>query len=366
MAIDHTRRRLLAALPAGVVLAHPRLAAAVPAPAHAALLTCWADHPTRPRHFFAGLGQAMSTALALPARGHDVFWHPANDGSAIVVARRPGRFLVRWDVASGKTLARFDTGDALDDIRLEGHFAFSADGRRLYATESDLITGRGHVGVYDTDSLARLGRHDAGGIGPHAIGRLADGTLAVAIGGVLTLPETGRVKRNLDSMDPSLVILDPASGQILRQLRLPDPWMSVRHVAQAADGTIGVALQNEGGPDRPLLARVQGEALVYAEADAATRARCGGYAGDVMAIDGHFALSASTAGITALWTTGGRHVGTLDTPRVCALTRAGRQLVATGDGGDVWTIDPQGPRILSHSRYPVALDNHAARPPAVG
>ena len=106
------RRQLLAALPAGLILA------ALPARATVArrepsLLTCWSDSLTRPRVFRAGLLGMASRALDLPARGHDVFWHPSADGSAVVVARRPGQFMFRWDVASGRLLARFDTDDSV-------------------------------------------------------------------------------------------------------------------------------------------------------------------------------------------------------------------------------------------------------------
>src|SRR5690606_21535388 len=89
------------------------LAAATPGSRQAAtlpgFLTCWSDDPARPTRFHAGLPGAPATALALPARGHDIDWHPSGDGSAVVVARRPGSFLVRWQLASGRELARFDT-----------------------------------------------------------------------------------------------------------------------------------------------------------------------------------------------------------------------------------------------------------------
>ena len=282
------------------------------------------------------------------------------DGSAVVVARRPGRFLIRWQVATGRILARFDADDADQAIRLEGHFCFSHDGRQLYATESESIDGRGQVGVYDALTLQRLGGWSSGGIGPHSIRLLADGQLAVANGGILTLPETGRLKRNRERMDPSLATLDVGTGQLLAQLRLPDPWMSVRHIAQGRSGQVAVALQNEGGPPRPLLALADAGALRYAEASAPVMEACGGYAGDVLALPQGLAVSCTTAGRTALWDWEGRFQGSHATPRVCALARAGTSWIATGDEGDVWRSRSAGPReVPTHWREGVALDNHA-------
>ncbi|ATE61091.1 DUF1513 domain-containing protein [Thauera sinica] len=358
MATDPLRRRLLAAVPAaGLLLAAPPLRAAV-AQSAPRLLTCWSDSAERPSAFHAGRPHAASSALALPARGHDIAWHPASDGSAVVAARRPGSFLVRWHVASGRELARFD---ADDDIRFEGHFAFSRDARLLFATATDLDSGDGRLGVHDARTLEQIALWEVGGIGPHAVALLADGRLAVANGGILTLPETGRVKRNLDSMDPSLALLDPAGGRLLSQHRLPDAFMSVRHVAQAADGTVGVALQNEGREPRPLFALLDGERLRYGEADDALLAACGTYAGDVAAVGGGFAVSCTRAGVTALWARDGRPLAVLPTPRVCALLPEGDVLLATGDGGDVWRVAPAGggAPTLARWHFGVALDNHA-------
>ena len=369
MATDLLRRRLLTALPAGLILAHLPGTALAALAAEPALLTCWADSPTRPRRFFAGCSNDIARALELPARGHELAWHPSGDGSAVVAARRPGRFLQRWDVASGRRLAEFDVYDADEDIRLEGHLNFSRDGRLLFATESELINGHGRVGVYDARTLQRLAAWPTGGIGPHALMQLVDGRIAVANGGVLTLPETGRLKRNLDTLDPTLALLDPEHGRVLAQYRLPDPWMSVRHIAQAADGRIAVSLQNEAldAADtvnaRPLFALLADEGLRYGSATPEVLATCGGYAGDIVAIDGPkgplFAVSCSVAGTLALWQADGNFIGHLPTPGVCALTASRGGLLATGDGGDLWSIAAHEARAQAHWPHPFAFDNHA-------
>lgn len=367
MATDPQRRRVLATLSgAGLFAGLPTLARAATtndrdiAPR---LLTCWSDSPTRPSTFHAGWLDAPAQALALPARGHDIAWHPAADGTAVVVARRPGDFLVRWHVATGTEIARFE---ADDESRFEGHIAFRADGRVLYATETDLISGDGRIGVFDALTLERLDAWPCGGIGPHALECLADGRLAVAVGGILTLPETGRVKRNLGSMDPSLTFLDPGDGRLLSQCRLDDAFMSVRHIAQAADGRVAVSLQNEGRTARPLFAIADGERLRYGEADADLLSRCGGYAGDIVAVGELFAVSCSTAGVTAVWHGDGRRHSVFETPRVCAMVAHSGELIVTGDRGDIWSAMPSVGKGaepgIRHWRLPMALDNHASTP----
>lgn len=364
MATDLLRRRLIAALSSGGLLAtFPALAhvahRAPDANAHA-LLTCWSDSPTRPAWFRAGRLDSPAAALELPARGHDIAWHPAADGSAVVAARRPGSFLVRWHVASGTELARFETDD---ESRFEGHLAFRPDGRVLYATETDLISGDGRVGVFDALSLERLEAWPCGGTGPHAVKWMADGRLAVANGGILTLPETGRIKRNITSMDPSLSFIDPQDGRLLTQHRPPDSFMSVRHIAQTRGGHIAVSLQNEGEVGRPLFALLDGERLRYGQAETDLIERCGGYAGDIAAIGDAFAVSCSRAGVTALWSSSGLPGPVLPTPRVCAITSHRERMLATGDGGDIWDVavnaDSLAATLIKHEQLRVALDNHA-------
>ncbi|ENO88653.1 DUF1513 domain-containing protein [Thauera linaloolentis] len=365
MAIDLPRRRLLktlAALSCGTPATQAWTAVCADT-APPSLLTCWSDSPTRPSEFHAGLLGVQSPALALPARGHDIAWHPSADGSAVVVARRPGDFLVRWHVPTGVEVARFE---ADDESRFEGHIAFRPDGRVLYATETDLITGDGRIGVFDALSLERLDAWPCGGVGPHAVEWMADGRLAVAVGGILTLPETGRVKRNLASMDPSLTFLDPGDGQLLSQHRLPDAFMSVRHIAQDAGGGVAVSLQNEGRTARPLFALLDGRQLRYGEADADLIERCGDYAGDIIASNGGFAVSCTRAGVTATWSADGKAQAVFATRRVCAMAEYEKRLVVTGDEGDLWQLGianaARNEQCDRHWQLPVALDNHACGP----
>ena len=94
-------------------------------------------------------------------------------------------------------------------------------------------------------SFELLARWPTAGIDPHELVLGPDGGLWVANGGIETHPETARTKHHLDRMDSSLVRLDTASGRLTGQWRLADSRLGLRHLALAADGTLGIALQAE-------------------------------------------------------------------------------------------------------------------------
>jgi hypothetical protein len=100
----------------------------------------------------------------------------------------------------------------------------------------------------------------------------------------------------------------PATASLLRQWRLDDPRLSLRHLAwntSARDGRarLGIALQAEhaDATERraaPILAVLDGDRLTLP-----TRANDGiGYAGDIAAAgDGGFVTSSNQAGLAQLW-----------------------------------------------------------------
>lgn len=197
---------------------------------------------------------SLIAALDLPERGHDLTFSPRTR-QAVVFARQPGTFAVVFD-PDGKRPPQ--TLSSIEGRHFFGHGAFSPDGRLLYATENDFETARGVIGVYDaTGGFTRIGEFDTFGIGPHELLLSADGqTLVVANGGIETHPDFGRTELNLETMDPSLVFINAASGALIGQLRLAADLhqLSIRHLAFDALGRVWFGCQFRGAPEtRPQL-----------------------------------------------------------------------------------------------------------------
>ena len=248
---------------------------------------------------------SVQRSLVVPTRAHGL-WAEAG-GSVLAVARRPGDWLLRW--RPGQANAQWHWIDG--DRRFNGHVINSADGATLWTTETDLDTAQGRLGVRDAASLDKTGEWVTHGMDPHellalpqAVGGLPAGTLMVANGGIPTLPETGRSKRELGRMDASLVALHPASGELLGQWRLDDPHLSIRHLAwDPVSNTLGIALQAEhpdpaAHRDAPVLAVWDGRTLRAADGQPALA----GYGGDICALPrGGFAVSCPRVNQLALF-----------------------------------------------------------------
>ena len=267
-------------------------------------------------------------------------------------ARRPGTFAAVFEPATGLVVRRFDTPP---DRHFYGHGVFEPTGRVLVATENDISRGQGVLGLYDAaDGYRRIGELPAHGIGPHDIALLPDGTtLAVANGGILTLPESGRDKLNLDSMRPSLNRIELASGRLLDEGRLPDRLhrLSIRHLAQAEGGLIAAGLQWEGEPGDlvPLVAIDRGDGLATLDAPSDALATMAAYIGSV-AFDRSGAIlgaSCPRGNRIAFWRVAdGGFLRTVEIADACALGPAhapGRFLTASGTGA-VIEIEPSAVR----------------------
>jgi hypothetical protein len=322
--------------------------------------------------------------IALPARAHQVLALPPAPGShtplALAVARRPGEYLLRFDPVRAKPL-QWHTME--DDRYLAGHALLSADATTLYTTETDGETGQGLLVERDPMTLAKRREFASGGVGPHAV-LLEPGnppgadTLLIANGGILNLPETGRRKLNLGRMDSNLTRLDARTGTVLATYRLDDPFLSLRHLARAPDGTVGVALQAEH-PQRqdrrnaPAVALLDGNGLrtvPMAPGDAAMPGALptwDGYAGDIAYAQGYFWASAPHAGLLLGWSAQGLAPVHRELPGAGALAvpsgpRDDRLLV--GASRDAWLLASPKTRPATATtgpRYPLAnaWDNHA-------
>lgn len=310
-----------------------------------------------------------SAGPALPGRGHGICPRPGTR-EAIVFARRPGTFAAAFEPESGLVRHRFDTPPGR---HFYGHGVFEPSGRYLFATENDVGRGQGVLGVYDAaDGYRRLGELPSSGVGPHDVALMPDGrTLAVANGGILTRPETGREKLNLASMAPSLAYLEAGSGRLLAERRLAPELhrLSIRHLALGSGGLVAAGLQWEGDPERPvpLAALDRGEGLVPLGAPAAELAAMAGYVGSVALDDAGEVLAASCprGHRVAFWRVeDGRFLRSIPVKDGCAIGAAGvpgRFVVATGVG-EVLELDAAtGDAAALRPRAAVAYDNHLLR-----
>lgn len=176
--------------------------------------------------------------IPLSARGHDIALHKAT-GRAVAFARRPGTFAAAFDLSSVRAPVIFN---AIEGRHFYGHGAFSADGRLLFVSENDIAAGQGVIGLYDVQAgYRRVGEMPSYGVGPHEIILLADGkTLAVANGGIDTVPEAGRAMLNLDDMKPNLAFVNAEGGTLIARHELGAGLnrLSIRHIAAGADGAV--------------------------------------------------------------------------------------------------------------------------------
>lgn len=346
-----TRRSFLAAAAALPAVLEARLAK----PAAAGLLSAWAERdPNGTLAYFAG--RASGAGVRLPTRAHAVMRDSASGDACFVVARRPGDYLVRIDLARGSVSAAHEVDDA---ACFAGHAIVDRAHRCVLATQIDALTGAGRIGVYDATSLQPVISYSSHGVGPHELLMLEDGVLAVANGGIVEWPETGRSKRNLEAMTPSLALIDSGAGTLQSRFLLPEPSASIRHLALAQDGALGVALQVESDSNVPLLAILRSGALRFAEHPAQPLAR---YGAGIAACGNRFAVTCTRADAVAVWASDGGFVGAAPMRRPSGIMPDSRRFgwIVSNELGEIVHIDANTLRTRLVTQAARAWDNHLA------
>ncbi|PHV12820.1 DUF1513 domain-containing protein [Chitinimonas sp. BJB300] len=300
-------------------------------------------------------GNLSRPSAKLPGRGHVLIPDPNRFGEAIVVARRPGYYLARIDWRRGRLLQHFELED---ERNLVGHAVFSHDGKQLITAETDERNGVGRLVVRDARNFKRLEDRPSHGVGPHEILWLDRHTLAVANGGILTLPETGRYKRNIGRMNPSLVLIDSRDGGLLKEYRLPDNKLSIRHLDVTADGTLGAALQNEGSNLSPVLAILRDGQFGYADTPPDLCQAMQGYAASLAALGDRFLMPCPTGNLLTEWSSTGQPTAQLPLPRVFGAASLDGNWLASGEGGEIWHLQSGNLKLQMVERYPHHWDNH--------
>ncbi|SDW37450.1 DUF1513 domain-containing protein [Marinobacter mobilis] len=209
-------------------------------------------------HTLIGLNREghLKARITVADRCHGGCQRP-NAQEVLLFARRPGRHFYVIDLARGQLAA---TVEAISDHHFYGHGTFSPDGRYLYATENHAPSGEGFIGIYDAlKGYRRTGQLAAGGIGPHELRMHPDGnTLVVALGGIQTHPDYRRIKLNLDTMAPALLLINRHTGEILQRHRPSHHQLSCRHLDISPGGIViaGYQFQGPQWQTPPLIARL--------------------------------------------------------------------------------------------------------------
>lgn len=309
------------------------------------LFSCGADNDGG---YFAALfdtGGRIVHRFALPARGHGFAIRPRSNNvhrHATVFARRPGAFAIVADLQTGAEIAHIP---AAPGRRFYGHGVYTPDGRTLFASENDYGRGTGVIGVYDAMSgYKRVGEFASHGVGPHEVVIHPDGkTLVVANGGIRTDPARGRAKLNLDTMQPNLALVDPATGRAVETARLDKALhqLSTRHIAVNRRGDIAIAMQFQGGKSRrvPMLALYKADGgMRPLRAPAAVERHLRHYMGSVAYdVSGRVIMaSAPRGGLVVFWDNESEeylgHVTAADACGVAPGARPGGFVVTAGDG----------------------------------
>ena len=304
----------------------------------------------------------------LPARAHHVEQHPHKPLLA-VVGRRPEQFIDVVDYQTGNLLRRVLS---VDGFHFYGHAIFSADGRYLISSENQISSGDGQIVIRDSEkNYSVVSSFSSGGIGPHELKLMPDGkTLVVANGGILTHPDQGRNKLNIETMQPSLAYVDITNGRILEQHFLPDELhkLSIRHLDISNAGRVVIALQYQGErhDDVPLVAfHSRGNNLQLVKAPTHINQRMKQYCGSARfdASGNYAAISSPRGDLITFWNSEGNYISSIKSRDGCgiaAVSEKGTFLISSGTGRCMRynLITGEKQKINFPDSSPISWDNH--------
>lgn len=311
---------------------------------------------------------ALLRQIPLSDRGHDIAVDKLN-GRAVAFARRPGTFAIAFSPHRDVPPVLFSSPAGRHFF---GHGAFSADGRLLYASENEISTGEGVIGIYDVGAAyRRIGEHRSHGIGPHELILMPDKrTLAVANGGIDTTPEAGRENLNVETMQASLAFVDALTGRLVAKHALQGDLqrLSIRHLAADAQHRIWFGGQWQGDT------QAAPELIGSASCDAPIRlitpqtplgSTLKGYIGSMAAsADGAvIAASAPKAGQAVfIEAATGRIAGISEVKDVCGIAGVAAHEFALTSGFGAFRIEADATHIVSAKELAdIAFDNHLRR-----
>jgi len=323
-------------------------------------------------HFVSWQTLSATNKYQLPIawRGHGLAQHPQYKNQVVMFARRPGTVCYVFD---GQTQAIQQSFKSQAGHHFCGHGCFSQEGRYLFTSEMDYQTGRGKIGIRDTQDYRYLGAYETQGTDPHDVRLLNDGkTLVVANGGILTHPNSGRKKLNLATMQSSLVLLDAFSGEVREQFTTPWQHASLRHLSVGQNDTVSVAIQYQREAVAhddllPLSALLKkgADRITFNQADDVLWAQLDDYMGST-AMNDRYGLAGFTSprgNLAAFWRLDGTFAAYHRMRDVCglAITLDQRYFVLSSSTGELRYIDAknlQEARELRQTFPQTQWDNH--------
>jgi hypothetical protein len=296
--------------------------------------------------------------IPIPDRGHAATVHPDRP-YAVAFARRPGRFALVINCATGQVLQKID---APSDRHFYGHGTFAQYGSMLCTTENDIETGNGIVGLWSVENgYKRIGEISSGGIGPHDIKVLKNqNTLVIANGGIRTRPETGRQKLNLDTMRSNLHFVD-LSGNVTDHIELPQEYRqnSIRHLALSDEDKVAFAMQWQG--DQSDIVPLHG---VWAHNKGATlssvslpeQPQLKNYVASIAFSKGNVGLTSSVGGRIHIYDKHQKLTRSISRPDVSGITGTTDGFICTDGSGGIIGLNAELHRVLIHAD--LSWDNH--------
>ena len=298
----------------------------------------------------------------LPERCHGGCFSPSR-AQVVVFERRPGWRFHIIDSASGDLIRSVV---AAPEEHFYGHGVFSPDGRYLYATINRYEEATGVIGVYDRQrDYQRVASYPLDGIGPHELRLHPDGqTLVIALGGIETHPDYDRIKLNLETMRPALVLMDRHSGLIRARFSPSHHQLSLRHLDITPAGEVYAGYQFQGPAHEavPLVARYRKGEFTEIHFPDDLLVRLNQYVASVAAHpeDGTVALTAPRGGLAVVLD--GASGGGLQAPAItdCAgvLPLAGEGFLVSSGRGGLYRVSADQAEAHPVARSDLWWDNH--------
>jgi hypothetical protein len=175
-----------------------------------------------------------------------------------ITAAAPGRAAF-WNSMEGPTMLLFDpaTLEMTALLTIEGGFVggghgrFTSDGKHLVVTERrprERYTGspadhHGRICIRDAETLRLVERYDCGGMQPHDLALLPDGSHAVVANYGSFLPKDSWKPQIIE---PCLTVLDLADGKVVEKRVNTDLTAEVRHLAAGGPDRVAAILARRG------------------------------------------------------------------------------------------------------------------------